>query len=654
MTSVQKWTLGLLLFWSFALRLLFSWPDPTMSRWIDERYNAGNVAAILVQDQWQPVRTHYPSLSYLPHAAILKAYETARSLPVLSDSPSAFGTWRGETAHLSRLGLRVCRSIHALIGAASIWVVFLIGHRLFGPGIALAAAFLVSVSPWHLILSAMFKPDVVLVFVSLLALYAMLHAHRRETLASYAIAGALVGATAAAKWNGAALALPLLATVVLGGVRSPGLALRRAAAASASAVAVLLLLNPWLLTVPDLYRHHLRVNRDYYDMKLAQSGATWFDQPVSAIVSFLRSIYFSPVFGACAVIGLGLMLAVCLRRWRTPGHHLPAARHGATIADAFILLTFFGGYVAALWAATRYPRPPNWLIVAPIAALAGAWLIAQLLAVARKAPRPWPQRVAVGAGIVALGLAGADKVRFVSRFVYDATVPTTASEAARAAGSTKPLRGRVFFTELPVGRQDFDPRVWNSDFLPTLTLTDRLAGEPVAELAVADALLFPASRLAPNQEPFYRELTASPHAVVSEFRPTFFRLRGEGAVVVQHRFFTIEPPAAAAVAVVGDGVYEVGPPNVPTSDPSNGSGGELVSFEIAFRAPAATEVVVAVEADGRPVDCRPTQRGRQRRRCLTQRIEPPSTPVRVALTPPHDLIEVVVFRWRRPAPLVEE
>ena len=48
-----------------------------MNRIWDERYNAGNVAAILAEGQFRPVRTHYPTLSYLPHALILKTWETA-------------------------------------------------------------------------------------------------------------------------------------------------------------------------------------------------------------------------------------------------------------------------------------------------------------------------------------------------------------------------------------------------------------------------------------------------------------------------------------------------------------------------------------------------------------------------------------------------
>ena len=82
--------LGLLLLWAFAVRLIFSWPDPTMNRIWDERYNAGNVAAILAEGQLRPVRAHYPTLSYLPHALVLKTWETARSLPGLRSTPSAF------------------------------------------------------------------------------------------------------------------------------------------------------------------------------------------------------------------------------------------------------------------------------------------------------------------------------------------------------------------------------------------------------------------------------------------------------------------------------------------------------------------------------------------------------------------------------------
>lgn len=175
-SRLQRWLLGLLLVWSFAVRLVFSWPDPTMNRIWDERYNAGNVAAILAEGQFQPVRAHYPTLSYMPHALLLKTWEAARSLPGLQAAPSAVAMAPQGRPFLTPFGVRACRFLQVVVGTASLWVLYLIGRRLFGPGVALTAVLLLSVTPWHLRQSGAFKPDIMMVLASVVALYAMLAA----------------------------------------------------------------------------------------------------------------------------------------------------------------------------------------------------------------------------------------------------------------------------------------------------------------------------------------------------------------------------------------------------------------------------------------------------------------------------------------------
>ncbi len=644
-SRLQSWLLGMLLAWSFAVRLVFSWPDPTMNRIWDERYNAGNVAAILAEGQFQPVRAHYPTLSYMPHALLLKTWEAARSLPGLQGAPSAVAMAPQGRPYLTPFGVRACRFLQVVVGTASLWVLYLIGRRLFGPGVALTAVLLLSVTPWHLRQSGAFKPDIMMVLASVVALYAMLAARRHGGLRSFAVAGAMVGATAAAKWNGGALVIPLLATIALGGVRDIGLVVRRTAAAGAAAAGVLVLLNPWLLLVPDLYRRHLSSTVTQYQERLAAAGSGWFDQPVSVVTSLASSVYFSPVLGVSALLGLGWLLVLVLRA-RTAAAPLPGVRGSATIGDAWILLFFSGGYVAALWAATRYPKPPNWLIVAPVGALAAAWLIHRLLESARAAHPAWVGRTAVPALVLVFGGAFAAKAHFVHRTMHDENVPLTVDEAARVAGARKPLRGRTFITELPLGAQAFDPRTWESAFVPTVIRTDDLAQEAALEPLMADVLLFAASRLEPDEHPAYRELATADGARVQRFEPGLFRLRGEPIVLVRQPFRAAGPPVSAAFSAVGEGAYSVDPESLAGS--VDGQPPSLVSLEIAIRTPSRDTVDVTVEIDGEPLPCRPTQKGRERRRCLTPRLPLSSTPVQVRVEPAREVIDVTAFRWRRP------
>lgn len=643
------WLLGLLLLWAFAARLFFSWPDPTMNRLWDERYNAGNVATVLAFDQWRPLRAHYPTLSYLPHTVVLKLYETARSLPALEDAPTAFRVAPDGRAYLTPVAVRVCRAIQTLVGTASLFVVFLIGRRLFGPWAGLGAAFVLAAAPWHLRQSGVFKPDIMLVLTAVLALYAVLRARRSESLGGYALAGAMVGATAAAKWNGAAMALPVLVVIAFGGVSKPGLLLRRAAAAGGAGVAVLLALNPWLVLVPDLYRRHLGNTVGHYRERLAEVGAGLFDQPLSVVTSLAGGIYFGPVLGGAALFGLVWLLAVVLRAGRGIAGAVPGARGDATIADAWILLAAFGGYVGALWVVTRFPKPPNWLIVAPVAALAGAWCLGRLLDAARALPR---RRFAVGALFVlaaATGLAGLDKARFVHATVYDVNVPLASAQAARTAGRPTPLRGRTFITELPLGAQDFDPRIWDGNYVSTLIRTDSIAAASGSEREAADVLLFPASRLAPGEDSVYRELAAGQDGTtVQRFEPRLFRLRGDPVVLVRRSFAAVEPPAPAAFSAAGEGLYDVDPAGLHQGTDAPEAGRTLVSLEIAVRAPTRDDVRISIEVAGQPLPCRHTQKGRERRRCLTPRFEAPRSPVRIQVQPAREVIDVTVFRWRPP------
>lgn len=654
-SRLQAWLLGLLLLWAFAARLVFSWPDPTMNRIWDERYNAGNVAAILAEGQWRPVRAHYPTLSYLPQALVLKGWETARTFPGLREAPSSFALAPDGRPYLTPLGVRTCRAMQALVGTASLWVLFLIGRRLCGSSAALVAATLLSVVPWHLRQSGAFKPDIMLVLAATLALYAMLAASRRGSLRSYAVAGAMVGATAAAKWNGGALLLPLFAVIALGWIedRRFGLLVRRTLAAGTAAAGVLLLLNPWLVLDPDLYRRHLGSTVNQYQERLVGAGSDWFDQPLNLVTSLVGSIYFSPLLGAGALLGLAGLLVLALRHRRLSAA-LPGPGGAMTAADAWILLTFLGGYVVALWTATRYPKPPNWLIVAPVAALAAGWLIGLLLQASRRTGPAWWRRIAPPVLVLIVALAVGAKVQAVHRTVYDENVPLTTDQAARVAGAPKPLRGRTFVTELPLGAQAFDPRTWESAFVPTVIRTEDLVAELGVEAETADVLLFAAARLSSGRAPAYEELATAGGATQERFEPRLFRLRGEPVVLVRRRFEPLAPPSPSPFAAAAEGGYEIDltltgdGDGAASPEPSPGPLVPLVSLEIAIRTPTQDQVDVTVESGGLRLPCRWTQKGRQRRRCLTPRFAPEAAPVRVHVEPAREVVDATVFRWRRP------
>src|SRR5436309_3873613 len=67
--------LPLLLVWSFLLRAWMATPELTARRFPDEVFGRDNVRALLVDGQLRPEVTAYPSLSYLPQAALLALSE---------------------------------------------------------------------------------------------------------------------------------------------------------------------------------------------------------------------------------------------------------------------------------------------------------------------------------------------------------------------------------------------------------------------------------------------------------------------------------------------------------------------------------------------------------------------------------------------------
>lgn len=205
-------------------------------------------------------------------------------------------------------------------------------------------------------------------------------------------------------------------------------------------------------------------------------------------------------------------------------------------------------------------------------------------------------------------------------------------------------------SELPLGIQDFDPRIWDGNFVTTLIRTESIAAETAAERETADVLLFPASRLATGQDPVYQNLAAEKSgASVQRFEPKLFRLRGDPVVLVRQSFAAVEPPAPAGFSEAGEGLYDIDPAALQPQAGTAEAARHLVSLEIAVRTPTRDDVRISIEVAGISMPCRHTQRGRERRRCLTPRFEPPQSPVRILVEPAREVIDVTVFHWRRPA-----
>ena len=106
------------------------------------------------------------------------------------------------------------RAVTAILGTATVWVVYRAGMR-WGGRTALLAAVMVAVMPLHVRESHYVLTDVPATFLVMLTFLLSLRAHERSTVWSFALAGAAAGLAGATKYNGVlAVLMPLLACVM--------------------------------------------------------------------------------------------------------------------------------------------------------------------------------------------------------------------------------------------------------------------------------------------------------------------------------------------------------------------------------------------------------------------------------------------------------
>ena len=167
--------LTLLLVWAVGLRVWYGSTDLHLHRFWDEKFSVPNVYAALEEGSLKPERYAYLRLTYLPQVAVLGVLGVGARVV----NPE-FSWFRGEI--LTPTGFMICRSVQALIGGLSVLLTFFVGRRLFSPTVGLLAAFLVASSSTHLVLSAIFKPDILAVTTTLVAFLFSLRAVDRPTL----------------------------------------------------------------------------------------------------------------------------------------------------------------------------------------------------------------------------------------------------------------------------------------------------------------------------------------------------------------------------------------------------------------------------------------------------------------------------------------
>jgi hypothetical protein len=619
-----------LLAWSFALRVWLGTPDLTSNRFWDERYGIANIQALLVDGTIRPANGFHPGLSYLPQAALLAGSE---ALHRLTGAP-VFAVFADE--EMTPTGYLLCRFLQAVLGTLSIWLTFRIGRQIFSPRVGLLAAFLLAVIPWHLRQSVIYKPDILLVAVSLFAFDRALAAAARPDWRRFLVAGSAIGLALASKFNAGPIAFPLMTVALAGGGWRDRRAWGKLVLAGAASVAVFLLFTPFLVLDWDLYQKDFsRTLRDY-ERKGAREGGSHLYVLWHGVQSLFSWSFHGPVIGTIALLGIALLLARWLRDRsdRRPG--TPEERLGPAMMASFVI-----GYALFYTWSTLNPSEHNWLPLMPFTALAASWLLACVWE--RLAARlPLLRRPAV-VGVV-LTVACLLLARRVNGYTYRNSVPSTHELAGRHLEKRlQPLAGRSVIYERAT-----DGRVLRGRTGAFLLATGRLDELPPERIDQADAALFEAARLEGEEGDFYRALAASGGGEIVRFAPSPFRARGAGLAMVVHPWRQVGEPVGLDMAPQDTARRG----RVEARLPDGLRPGEVLSLEIILPGRWQAEAFRQVQVEGQPIDWTTGGLERRRRRLVTRRfqVEDPKAPVVVVLSRPlrgKQEVTVRVRRWVR-------
>jgi len=523
--------LGFVLLWSLALRIWFGSADPTSARYWDERYALENVGELLSSGRAKPANGFYPSLSYLPQAAVLGVSQTLHRLTGIEalkviawDRTSTRDSPPRRNAVLPRgftpSAYLLSRFTQAIFGVASVYLLFLVGRRLLSAEAGLLSALLLSGVFWHIRQSAIFKPDILLLLACLLAFLLTLEAAERPSRRAYLMVGGAVGLALSSKFNAGPVAVPLILATVF----NRGLGLRIwgwLVLAGAVSVAVFVALNPYTVLEPRLYIEDFSVTLRNYAGRGAQAQSSHSYVLWHGLVSLLSRALHGPIIGLIGLVG---GLVVLLRNRGRQGNS-QSIRIGCAMAYAYML-----SYAVLYALGTTNPSPHNWLPLAPYVALLAALSLSTLWLAAKRRWR-WigrPTAVIVVISVLTLWL-----VLRTLLYSYPIVLPSTQevlqAQLAREFGVVK---NRVVFSE---SSRRF--RVGTRGVAAATTFgRPSLAQIDGRDLDRADAEVFFAERLADSSTAaFYRDRVDSyPSSTFKLIEPRLFRTWGPPLVAISH------------------------------------------------------------------------------------------------------------------------
>ncbi|HEX4959511.1 MAG TPA: glycosyltransferase family 39 protein [Thermoanaerobaculia bacterium] len=597
-------------------------------RHFDERVTFKNVSAILKHGDYKPRHAFYLSLSYLPQTAVLAASEALYRLTG-SERFSIFGDSQDGN---SPTAYWLARMVNVLYGCLSLWVLFLAGRRLYSPEVGLLAASVLAAFGRHVTSSTEFKPDILVIFLTVVTFYWTLAAAARPSLGRFLRVGLGVGLAVSTKYTGIASAIPITAAVLKNGWRD-----RRQwlwlGLAGVTSIVTFVILNPFLDVV---FRFIPLLVRGYANKGVEEQSNHWvvFERQVGFLID-----HHGPVVAAFVLLGIVGLLA---RIWRPAPEDTEERRTGSMLVLSVLL-----GYSLLHCLGMTLFRSQNYLPVVPFSSLAAAWAMVEAW---RLVSRRWtsPAWRPAFAGL-ATAVCAALMVQEAS-VVYFRVVPTTfvAVNDALLTGLEPPgLRQVVYETFLGDFQWGDKPR------RPLLSPVEKLAGVDPHVLDFADVEVFPASRLDGPDAPFYRgRLSRVPKPQVEIVDGRFLRRRGEAIVLVHH------PWELEGSVELDLRRPEGNPPFLAGSLPAGHyQPGDLLSFQV-WVPKTASEDVDTVRCEPGDREIRLAETGRHRNRLFRTsprfQLTGGESEVRIPAAPEDSAegFRIETYRWRPAAPAV--
>ncbi|HEV7786964.1 MAG TPA: glycosyltransferase family 39 protein [Thermoanaerobaculia bacterium] len=629
-TRTPRWisvALAAVLLASFAVRTWDASFGLYAGRHFDERFTFKNVSAILKHGEYKPRHAFYLSLSYLPQTAVMAASD---ALYRVTGYPtfSIFGESRDGN---SATAYWLARMVNVVYGTLSLWVLFLIGRRLYSPEVGLLAAAVLASVPRHLTSSTEFKPDILVILLTLVTFHWTLSAASRPTLGRFLRVGLDVGLAVSTKYTGIAAAIPITAAVLRNGWRD-----RRQwlwlVLAGVTSILTFLVLNPFLGVV---FQFIPILVKGYADKGVTEKSNHW--------VVFERQVDFL-IRNHGPVVALFLLLGIVGLLWRI---YRPAAEDDEERRlGSMLVLSILLGYSVIHSLGMTLFRSQNYLPVVPFSSLAAAWAMMEtwrLLSL--RAPRLSWQPLAALLGI---GVCGALVAQEAS-VVYYRVVPTSFSavNGSLLSGLESPgLRHLVF--ESSLGRFDWGEKSRR----PLLSPVDRLARQSPRFLDLADVEVFPGRQIQGPDAAFYRgRLDRVAKSQIETVDRRFLRRRGEAVTVVRHPWALESELEVDLARPPGSPPFLVGRLPVGRFQP-----GDILSVEVVVPKSAADEDLYTVRLGpgDRTIPLGDTGRHRNRFFRTTPRFELAGgeSEMRIAAAPldaPDDF-RLTIYRWRPAAP----